>query len=60
MDTNGPKKAKRERGEIRVNVRLDAGLLRRLEKVAKAAGISNSDVVRMALNRELPAIGKAA
>jgi antitoxin component of RelBE/YafQ-DinJ toxin-antitoxin module len=39
--------------ELRVSVRVDAPLMRRISRIAKASGISASDVVRMALNQQL-------
>ena len=39
--------------ELRVSVRVDAPLMRRINRIAKASGISSSDVVRMALNQQL-------
>lgn len=41
--------------EPRVSCRVPLTLKRRLQKIAKATGIDESDVVRMALNRQLPA-----
>lgn len=41
--------------EPRVSCRVPKKLMKRLEKIARANGIDVSDVVRMALNRALPA-----
>jgi len=40
--------------DIRVSCRVPLKLKRRLARIAKANGIDESDVVRMALNRVLP------
>jgi antitoxin component of RelBE/YafQ-DinJ toxin-antitoxin module len=61
MVTNGTSETVTAKPEIRVSVRVDAGLMKRINKVAKLSGISSSDVVRMALNQQLPqSSGKAA
>ena len=61
MVTNGMSETVTAKPEIRVSVRVDAGLMKRINKVAKLSGISSSDVVRMALNQQLPqSNGKAA
>jgi antitoxin component of RelBE/YafQ-DinJ toxin-antitoxin module len=61
MVTNGTSETVTAKPEIRVSVRVDAGLMKRINKVAKLSGISSSDVVRMALNQQLPqSNGKAA
>jgi len=61
MLTNGTSETVTAKPEIRVSVRVDAGLMKRINKVAKLSGISSSDVVRMALNQQLPqSNGKAA
>jgi antitoxin component of RelBE/YafQ-DinJ toxin-antitoxin module len=61
MLTNGTSKTVTAKPELRVSVRVDARLMKRIDRVAKLSGISSSDVVRMALNQQLPVIsGKAA
>ena len=61
MVTNGTSETVTAKPEIRVSVRVDAGLMKRINKVAKLSGISSSDVVRMALNQQLPqSNGKSA
>jgi len=61
MLTNGTSETVTAKPEIRVSVRVDAGLMKRINKVAKLSGISSSDLVRMALNQQLPqSNGKAA
>lgn len=45
---------------MRVSVRVPDALGRRIERIALKNGISGSDVVRMALNQHLDAMGKAA
>lgn len=55
MAKNGFKQGEKE---PRLSVRVSEELVRRVEKIAVANGISVADVVRMALNRGLPEAGK--
>ena len=57
MATHGTKKTK---PESRISCRVDRSLMERISRVAKENGISDSDVVRMALNQQLPRKGKEA
>ncbi len=40
--------------EFRVSCRVPKALRKRLQKIAKATGVSESDIVRMGLNKFLP------
>lgn len=54
MAKNGFKPEGREGVENRLSVRVPVALSRRIDRIAKANGISSADVVRMALNSGLP------
>lgn len=56
MAKNGIKRVTTKETETRLSVRIPVALEQRIERIAKANGISGSDVVRMALNSGLPGL----